>query len=126
MADVRAGARVRAVCGDYSWTWDDFLLVHREDPEGAARAAFNATIQAVPPRWTLRAAERAAKEGIDIRLQTHDGLLAYAPIREAWDQAKRLKQIMAEVSAETINGLPVPADVKVGPSWAELSKEENK
>lgn len=122
MDEIRAGGRVYAPTAGYSWTMEDFLLVHGDDPEGAARSAFNATIQSVPPRWTLRTALICEQEGMDVILQTHDGLILEVPEKEAIYCGQRLREIMSDTSQESwTNGLPVPADVKMGPNWGEMA-----
>lgn len=111
---LRGGAPVLAPTGGLHWSLEDMLLLKPAEHD-ALLSAENSVIQCVPPRWALRAALQAEKENIDVILNTHDGLIAEVCESQAYDQAKRLGEIMTNVSAEDwMQGLPCPADVKVG------------
>lgn len=124
---LRSGGRVYSPTGGYSWTWQDLLILHPDDPEGALRAAFNCTIQSVPPRITLRLAYHLLELGIEVVLQTHDGLLMYVPNGSEHDVAKVVTEIIRELTSEVwLKGLPMPVDIKCGPNWFDLKPLEKK
>lgn len=113
-ATLRSGAPVLAPTGGLRWSLEDTLLLKPKEHD-ALLSAENSVIQCVPPRWALRAALWAEGEGIKVILNTHDGLIAEVCESQAYDQARRLGEIMGLVSAEDwMQGLPCPADVKVG------------
>lgn len=119
---ARNGGRLYAPAGGYSWTLRDLELLHPHDREEALRACFNSTIQSVPPRITLRLATRLLSLGLEVVLQTHDGLLLYVPVGMEKEIAIKVKEITKELTTESwTKGLPIPVDVKVGPSWGQLS-----
>lgn len=120
---AQAGETLCGPTAGYEWRLADVANVQAEDEEDAVLSIVNATIQSVPPRLTLRAARRALAEGIDIVLQTHDGLMAYVPLDILVDVGRRLRTIMAEEASEPWwGGIPCPAVIKSGPSWGELKE----
>jgi uracil-DNA glycosylase family 4 len=123
MRCLHAGERVYAPEASYSWSLGELLLRTPDDPEEAARAAFNATIQSVPPRLTLRLARRLQSAGVRVVLQTHDGLLCEVRETESVDVGRRLRVMMREeTQADWWNGVPCPIDLKSGESWGEMKE----
>lgn len=116
------GGEVFSPTAGYRWTLEDALALKQGNQEEALKAVKNWTIQSVPPRWAMRAALRAEREGLDVVLNTHDGLLLEVPAEETISAGRRIGQIMAETAAEDwMGGLPVPADVKAGIDWGHMA-----
>lgn len=122
--EARSGIPVKCPTGGYSWRLEDAVQAMNGKVDDALGTLGNAQVQAVESRITLRAGLRLEAEGILPRLDTYDGLVAYADEANYLDAARRMRYHLEAVVQEEpwMAGYPFPAEPKAGDSWGELEE----
>ena len=103
------------------------LSLNKHKQSAAFRAAYNHLVQgtAAGVLFDALARVREALKGTDGKLlaTVHDSILIYAPKNEWEKYAKILKNTMEDFNYDWMP-IPIPASIKVGPTWGDLVEVE--